>query len=117
METESFVGQVGRLLVLGFAVGSLEGDAMVLAQIPDQIAPDRAVVGPTECRKADGRDVVVVGIVDPDTGVTVQVWPQVEPIPRPSRPWSGSAPRSRHRVFGGCLHCSCQVPAQCTRHP
>ena len=30
METETFVGQVGRLLVFGFAVGNLEGDAVVL---------------------------------------------------------------------------------------
>ena len=78
METETFVGQVGWLLVLGFAVGSLEGDAACLGQIPDQIAPERAVVGPPEEAIGDGRDVVVVGIVDPDTGVTVQVWRQVD---------------------------------------
>ena len=38
VETESFVGQVGWLLVFGFAVGSLEGDAECLVHIPDQSA-------------------------------------------------------------------------------
>ena len=78
METETFVGQVGWLLVFGFAVGNLEGDAVVLGHIPDQIAPERAVVGPPEEAIGDGRDVVVVGIVDRDTGVTVQVWRQID---------------------------------------
>jgi hypothetical protein len=38
-------------------------------------------------------------------------------MPRSSRPWCGSASRSRHRVFGGRRHCSCQAPAQCTLRP
>src|SRR5688572_30550863 len=48
METDSIVGQVGWFLVFGFTIGSFEGDAECLVQIPEQIAVERAVVGPTE---------------------------------------------------------------------
>src|SRR5688500_4033851 len=75
METDSIVGQVGRFLVLSFTVGHLEREAVVLADIPDQIAPECAVVSPSKCRVGDGRDVIVVRIVDRDPGVTVQMWP------------------------------------------
>src|SRR5688572_8603119 len=34
METDSIVGQVGWFLVFGFPIGSLEGDAECLVQIP-----------------------------------------------------------------------------------
>ena len=42
------------------------------------VAPDGAVVGPPEEALGDGGDVVVVDIVDKHTGVTVQVWLQVD---------------------------------------
>ena len=50
LEPESFVGQppVGRLLVFGLAASRLDRDAVCPGQIPDQVAPERAVVGPSE---------------------------------------------------------------------
>src|SRR6478735_10383282 len=78
METESGVGQVGRFLVLGSTMGQLERDAVIFCYIPEDIAPDRAVVGPPEEALGDGGEVVVVDIVDKHPGVTVQVWLQVD---------------------------------------
>src|SRR6187200_1305288 len=78
METESVVGQVGWFLVLGSTMGRLERDAVILCHIPEHIAPDSAVVGPPEEALGDAGDVVVVDIVDEHTGMTVQVWRQVD---------------------------------------
>ncbi len=43
-------------------------------QIPEQIAVERAVVG----LRSGNCEVIVVGIVEPETGVTVQVSRQVD---------------------------------------
>ena len=77
METESIIGQIGGFLVFRFTVGKLKSDAECLVQIPEQIAVDRAVIGPPEYGIGDGRNVIVRGIVDPDTGMTVEAWLQV----------------------------------------
>ena len=59
VKTGCFVGQVGWFLVFGFAASNLEGDAVVLAPIPNQIGPERLVVSPPELGIGDGRDVVL----------------------------------------------------------
>src|SRR5688572_27676298 len=78
METESVVGRICWFLVLGSTMGRLERDTVILCHIPEHIAPDCAVVGPAEEALGDASDVVVVDIVDKHTGVTVQVWRQVD---------------------------------------
>src|SRR5688572_24442938 len=74
MKSASFVGQVGYLLVGGFTSGNLERVAERLVHIPDQIAPDRLIVGSPKEAAGDSRDVFVIRIVYRDTGVAVQVW-------------------------------------------